>query len=195
MTTFSRLARQAVGWGVLVGLVGGAAVVGVRGLSEHMPPAAGEDEGPSGDELEAERAAMLSRIEAKRQAVEDVLAGRLAPGEAAERFRTFKAELRRRYLPWEEPTPRNAFEEERLCQEVLAYARDALRDRPAGAEDALIGLEQELREHLALRGLTSEGGAEGGPEMPATRPGPTRLGRLPPDPCRHNPPSAPFQPR
>jgi hypothetical protein len=158
MTTFPWPAGRAVRWGALVCLLGGVAVLGrTWDVPEPALPAAGQVEDASGDELEAERAAVLRRIEAKREAVEEVLAGRLAPGEAADLFRTFREDLRRRYLGSDVPIPPAPFEEDQLCREVMTYARDALRDRPDGAEEALARLEQELRAHLARRRLTPEG--------------------------------------
>src|SRR5262245_34347891 len=158
MTTFRWPAGRAVRWGALVCLLGGVAALGrTWDVPEPAPPAAGQVEDASGDELEEARAAMLDRIEGKREAVEEVLAGRLAPGEAADLFRTFKEDLRRRYLGWLGPIPSTPFEEDQLCGEVMMYARDALRDRPGGAEEALARLEQELRAHLARRRRMAEG--------------------------------------
>jgi hypothetical protein len=157
MTTFPWLARRAVGWSVLTALLGGAVVVeGTHAVPDLTPQAAGLDEGPSDDELEAKRLAMLRRIEAKREAAQAVLMGRLTPAEAVERFRTFRAELRQRYLAAQGSSATTPFEEEGLCREVLTYARDILRDRPDGAEEALTRLEQELRAHSATQGLTPE---------------------------------------
>ena len=164
MATLPGLARRAVGWGVLMGLLGGAAVVGgTWGVPEPAPPAPGQDDGPSREELLAERAAVLRRVEAKRQAVEAVLAGQLPPAEAVERFRAFKAELRRRYTPWQGPISWTPFEKEALCQDVMSYARDALRDRPDGAGEALARLEQGLHAYVVSQGFSPESARGGGP--------------------------------
>ena len=118
-------------------LLGGVAVVGrTWDVPEPAPPAAGQVEAPSGDELETARAEVLRRIEAKREAVEEVLAGRLAPGEAADLFRTFKEDLRRRYLQSHGPIPTTPSEDDQLCGEGMMYARDALRDRNQGRAQA-----------------------------------------------------------
>jgi hypothetical protein len=156
-------------------LLAGVAVLGrTWDVPEPVAPA-GQAEDPSGDELEAARAAILRRVEAKLEAVEEALAGRLAPGAAADLFHTFKEDLQRRYLSRLGPISLTRSEDDELCDEVMSYAQAALRERPAGAEEALARLEQELRAYLARRRLMAEGDEAGvrpshAGSLPAPRP-------------------------
>jgi hypothetical protein len=123
-------------------------------------PALGE-EVTRGERLEAERTALLARIEEKLRLGTEVVARRLTLAEAAARLAVLSREAPvHPMVPG--PMDPDASEDERLCREVLGYVEDALAGRPHQTEAVRARLEEELREHLARRGLTPAGGpAEG----------------------------------
>src|SRR5262245_11436141 len=144
-------------------LLAGVTLGGCTWCTSVAPPTVAEpDENAAVDEVEAARAEMLRRVGAKRQAAEDVLAGRLTLAEAAARFRAIRAEVRQRYREAVGPLPPDACDEEVFCREVIDYARDVLRDRPDEAKEALARLEQELRAHRTRLEVTTKGEKEDG---------------------------------
>jgi hypothetical protein len=121
--------------------------LGVEGLALPAPDGGGRLP-PDGRVRAVDR-----RIEQKDRLAGEVVAGRLTLFEAAARFRRLNDEP-------PAPTPLSASfpgdsEEERLCRQVIDFARSWLRQQPGGdreADEFAARCEDELRRHKERHG-------------------------------------------
>ena len=106
-----------------------------------------DGEAQRGEEFDEENRAMLSRLAAKRQVVEEAAAGRLTLLEAVARFRELDATTPERQIrAWRTAIAANS-DEERYCLTVIQHVWALLQERPGASRDVLGELKAQLEEH------------------------------------------------
>jgi hypothetical protein len=151
--------------GPLLGMSAGCVLVGCAlylscggGPGDDGRPASGriDPERTRREQLEAERLALLRRIEAKQRIATEVAAGRMMLVAAIARFRALAEESPYYHSParWVDPAQS---EEERLGREVIACVGDVVADK---LDATVRRLEKELHEHLVRQGLRPTSGGQ-----------------------------------
>jgi hypothetical protein len=127
----------------------GIAFVGVLGVAADIPQV--RETMQLADSLDAQQQAVFSRIEARRQIVEEVIAGRLTLMVAADKFGALNAQepesmtaVRLNY--------RGDSDRKSLCQQVLHHVQVALEGRSSEAEAVIPRLEREMQAYIGEDG-------------------------------------------
>jgi hypothetical protein len=102
-----------------------------------------------GQWLDAQSRRVVWCNQARQQVVADVLAGRHSVGEAVAQFRTLDAEAKHHPVPG--PGEPKAAEKERLCRQILGWARP-LPGAGSQETEAFGRLQKEVKDYLAPPG-------------------------------------------
>jgi hypothetical protein len=110
-----------------------------------------DDKSPMDEEMERRRQIYLQRYAVRDRAVRILLAGRLTLLQAAAQFRDVEKALPVTWAPRIAAT--GPAEGERLCQRVIAMAKDWMEEHvPAAAADMTARLEAQLEQHRGADG-------------------------------------------
>jgi hypothetical protein len=126
--------------------VGVVAVAAVLGQGAELPGVI-LNESRRAEVLAAKEMAVAARAQARAQALDELIAGRLTLLQAADRFADLNAtdpECQTAVLS----TLEGYSEQERLCRQVILCVESTLQDQPARAATVLTRLQGELREQF-----------------------------------------------
>jgi hypothetical protein len=129
-------------------MAAGVATAGALLWQGRELPRAFQDEGRRAADLRAVQEALSFRHEARREILEDVVAGRMTLLQAADQFKGLN-ERHPESMTAVRFTYDGGTDEERLCRQVIAGVQGLLDDRPPSEAAPIIArLEAELHDHF-----------------------------------------------